>query len=390
MANWSLPGLGDLYTNFLQYLKDRDDDLAKMFWPAGATNIPVDTVRFNRTTKRFETWSGAAWVELIVKASDKYDINVDRVDGYDAGNANGNIPVSNGTVCTNLNADKVDGKDVSGGASQLFALDATALIPDTYVPPKGTSGTYRSVTTDAKGRVTAGSNPTTVAGYGLGDALQNGFVTAVTTGTNTYVCGFTPALSGYVANQVYSVRFAAANTGAATLNIDTRGAKTLKKQTGAGKVALVAGDIIAGGCYNLMYDGTDIIIMGLSIDGVPIDMQDKVLNRPEVKDYSETVNARGNLTGAQTIDYTLGQVVTGTVTGVLTLSITNPPATGKCGSLLLELTNPGAFAITWPAGTKWPGGTIPPLTAAGIDVFTFYTRDGGTTWRAAQAVKDSK
>ena len=33
----------------------------------------------------------------------------------------------------------------------------------------GTSGTYRSVTTDAQGRITAGTNPTTVAGYGLTD-----------------------------------------------------------------------------------------------------------------------------------------------------------------------------------------------------------------------------
>jgi len=34
----------------------------------------------------------------------------------------------------------------------------------------GTAGTYRSVTTDAYGRVTAGTNPTTLAGYGITDA----------------------------------------------------------------------------------------------------------------------------------------------------------------------------------------------------------------------------
>ena len=32
------------------------------------------------------------------------------------------------------------------------------------------AGTYRSVTVDAKGRVTAGTNPTTVSGYGITDA----------------------------------------------------------------------------------------------------------------------------------------------------------------------------------------------------------------------------
>lgn len=35
---------------------------------------------------------------------------------------------------------------------------------------KGTPGTYQSVTTDAKGQVTAGTNPTTLAGYGITDA----------------------------------------------------------------------------------------------------------------------------------------------------------------------------------------------------------------------------
>ena len=52
--------------------------------------------------------------------------NVDKIDGYDAGNAEGNIPVSNGTVNTNLNADKVDGFDASQtpSAGQIPVLDA--------------------------------------------------------------------------------------------------------------------------------------------------------------------------------------------------------------------------------------------------------------------------
>ena len=38
------------------------------------------------------------------------------------------------------------------------------------MPSVGTPGTYKSVTTDAQGRVTAGTNPTTLAGYGITDA----------------------------------------------------------------------------------------------------------------------------------------------------------------------------------------------------------------------------
>jgi phage-related tail fiber protein len=37
----------------------------------------------------------------------------------------------------------------------------------------GTAGTYRSVTTDAYGRVTAGTNPTTLSGYGITDAATS-------------------------------------------------------------------------------------------------------------------------------------------------------------------------------------------------------------------------
>ena len=36
-----------------------------------------------------------------------------------------------------------------------------------------TAGTYKSVTVDVKGRVTAGTNPTTLAGYGITDAVSN-------------------------------------------------------------------------------------------------------------------------------------------------------------------------------------------------------------------------
>ena len=48
--------------------------------------------------------------------------------------------------------------------------DGVAGNPTITLPTTGTAGTYRSVTTDAYGRVTAGTNPTTLAGYGITDA----------------------------------------------------------------------------------------------------------------------------------------------------------------------------------------------------------------------------
>ncbi|AQR93491.1 hypothetical protein [Clostridium saccharoperbutylacetonicum] len=64
------------------------------------------------------------------------NLNADKVDGYDAGNSSGNIPVSNGVVNANLNADMVDGIHASN-LSQTKRLTATQ-INNAYLP----SGIY--------------------------------------------------------------------------------------------------------------------------------------------------------------------------------------------------------------------------------------------------------
>lgn len=83
-------------------------------------------------------------------------------------------------------------------------------------------------------------------------------------------------------------------------------------------------------------------------------------------------------------------VVSRTITAATTWTFTNPPAAGTVSVKVLELTNGGAFSQTWPASVKWEGGVAPVLTVSGLDILTFYTRDGGTTYRGALRDKDSK
>jgi len=111
-----------------------------------------------------------------------------------------------------------------------------------------------------------------------------------------------------------------------------------------------------------------------------LDVDDNELRQPRIKDYSEVVNALGNVSGATSIDLTLGNVVTATATSATTFTFTNPSvAANTSSSFTLILTDGGSF-ITWPASVQWGGGSAPSLTSAGTDVLTFITTDGGTTW----------
>lgn len=98
------------------------------------------------------------------------------------GDVTGNINFdgsANVSIATTIAANSVAlGTDTTGnyvaGVTQGTGISVTGTAGEGWSPTValtnvGTAGTYRSVTTDAQGRVTAGTNPTTVAGYGLTD-----------------------------------------------------------------------------------------------------------------------------------------------------------------------------------------------------------------------------
>ena len=116
----------------------------------------------------------------------------------------------------------------------------------------------------------------------------------------------------------------------------------------------------------------------------PINMADNVLQRPEIKDYSETKVAMG----ANDVDLSSGNVFTKTISSGTTLTFINPPASGKAGAFTLIVTLSGSPTIYWPSTVKWAGGTAPTLTSSGIDIFTFMTTDGGNIWYGFTAAQD--
>ena len=115
-------------------------------------------------------------------------------------------------------------------------------------------------------------------------------------------------------------------------------------------------------------------------------------NQTVIEAYGEEVNVIGATGGGtQDINLASGNVVTATVnTSANTFTFSNPPASGKCGSFTIILTNGGSQTVNFPASVDFAGGAAPSLTTAGVDVLTFTTVDAGTRWYGFLAGADMK
>lgn len=88
--------------------------------------------------------------------------------------------------------DKVDdhiaNDDIHFTAAERTKLSGIATGANKYTHPNSgvTAGTYKSVTVNAQGHVTGGTNPTTLAGYGITDAEAKGTVNTHNTSTSAH------------------------------------------------------------------------------------------------------------------------------------------------------------------------------------------------------------
>jgi len=85
------------------------------------------------------------------------------------------------------------------------------------------------------------------------------------------------------------------------------------------------------------------------------------------------------------LDLNLGTVFTLTLAHNLgTFNWTNPAASGYASSFVLKVKQDGTGSrtISWPAAVDWAAATAPTIStsANAVDVFAFFTVDGGTIW----------
>lgn len=118
-----------------------------------------------------------------------------------------------------------------------------------------------------------------------------------------------------------------------------------------------------------------------------INLADNELIRAEIKDYSLRSNVISSSAGVLTVDLETGNDFTTLLTeNITTITVTNPPASGKKGQFTLEITQDsagGAFTVVTVTGTIIPGAASYTMTPGNdaVDDLTYRTLDGGTVWK---------
>ena len=100
---------------------------------------------------------------------------------------------------------------------------------------------------------------------------------------------------------------------------------------------------------------------------------------------TENANTVSSSSNATALDCRTGTVFETVLSENTTFSFTNPAASGSVSSFTLKIKQDSGgnnYTVTWPGAIDWPSATAPTLTstANAVDIFVFFSTDGGTIW----------
>lgn len=148
MADWANPTVGSNYLTFVDEVKDRDVDVGLMQAPSA--NTPTNYKRYNTSDNKFQSWNGAAWVDLILSiagggtgaataSAARTNLGLGSMALQDA-NA---VAIVGGTISG------ISSLSVSGNTTITGTADIQNLASVDGLVSEGTDGIPASVTTNA-------------------------------------------------------------------------------------------------------------------------------------------------------------------------------------------------------------------------------------------------
>ena len=278
-----------------------------------------------------------------------------------------------------------------------------------------TAGTYNTLTVDVYGRVTVGSNQDYAKTVTLtGDVTGSGTSSSGTASFATTLANTTVTAAVYGTTAAKTVSFTVDSKGRLTaaseanisitasqvsdLTTSVRGlvsgssGVSYSSLTGVFSLDNTAVRGLFSGSTGISYNSTTGAI---SVDSTVVTSADSInkLNDVDTVTVAPTTNnvlfwngtnwkpgnqpfptsAKGSVTGNQILDASSAAHFSATIAGATTFFFT-VDATTPVNVIMIELTNPGAFSIIWPATVKWPGGSPPTFTVSGVDLLVFISQ----------------
>lgn len=160
----------------------------------------------------------------------------------------------------------VDGVAIAGGAdssTSVKGIGKVSVAPVSAATPIFVGDNDGRVPTQDENNALVGNNTDIAVGTGNTFVTQTGLQHnaekyAADAGANdTYVITLSPIPTSYTTGMVVHFKANTANTGTATLNVNSLGAKTIVKEISS---TLIDGDIQAGQFCTLIYDGTNFVL----------------------------------------------------------------------------------------------------------------------------------
>ena len=148
--------------------------------------------------------------------------------------------------------------------------------------------------------------------------------------------------------------------------------------------------------FSIINDGGGVTVRNddsaAPVINVDLNLQNRVMITPTVLTletplringcFDEAVAGLTIVSNVVDIDARTASVFTLTLNDIISTMNVTLPANSRSVSLTMIITSQGSYSVTWPANTKWAGGTPPQLstTSGRIDVVTLSTTNNGLSW----------